>query len=174
MVLLMQNWAGFFTTIASASATLLGLLFVAISVNATKSLGAGHDDARRLAEQGFANYFAVMLVSLAGLFPGTSLATLGMVTISLNLGGGIWVLIRFWQAVRDAKQFETGLSSARRHAISALGFAMLIYAAFHMRFGQPAEADPYIFASALMVLMASATLAAWRLLLRLSHLHHRR
>jgi hypothetical protein len=170
----MQSWAGFFTTIAAASATLLGLLFVAISVNASETLGAGHDDARRLAEQAFANYFAILMVALTALFPGISMRTLGLTTLYMTIGGGVWVFIRFWQSLRDAKQFESGLASARRHAISAAGFILLIYAALDMRFGHPGEVETYIFAWALMILAASATLASWKLLLRLSHLHHRR
>ena len=170
----MQAWAGFFTTIATASATLLGLLFVAISVNAAESLGAGHDDTHRLAEQGFANYFAVLLVSLVALFPGIPSAALGMTTLGLTVGGSIWVLIRFWQSIRDATRSESGISSARRHAVSVVGFMMLVYAAIRIGFGQMTEADSSIFASALIVLLAAATLASWRLLLRLSHLHHKR
>ena len=169
----MQAWAGFFTTIAAASATLLGLLFVAISINAAQSLGAGHEDTRRLAEQGFANYFAVLLVSLVALFPGIPVTALGMTTLSMTIGGSIWVLIRFWQSVRDATRFESGIASARRHAVSVLGFMMLVYAAIHLGFGQVTGADLSIFASALIVLLAAATLASWRLLLRLSHFHHK-
>ena len=169
----MQAWSGFFATIATAAATLLGLLFVAISINAAQSLGAGHDDTRRLAEQGFANYFAVLLVSLVALFPGIPLTALGLTTLGMTTGGSILVLIRFWQSVRDAKRFESGIASARRHTVSVLGFMMLVYAAVHMGFRQASEADPSIFASALIVLLAAATLASWRLLLRLSHFHHK-
>ena len=129
----MQAWSGFFATIAAASATLLGLLFVAISVNASESLGT--EDARRLAEQGFQNYLAVLLVALVALFPDMSFSTLGLVAISMTVVASIWVLVRFWQSLRDARQFKGRVSSVRRHAISVLGFAMLIYSAFRMRSG---------------------------------------
>jgi hypothetical protein len=165
--LLMQNWSGFYATIAAAAATLLGLLFVAISINA-ESLGPGHEDSRRLAEQGFQNYLTVLLVALVAMFPGMSLGTLGVVAISVTIVAGIWVLIRFWQSLRDARQFKGQVSSVRRHAVSVLGFAMLIYSAFRMRSGDPGEAVPYIFASALIVLVSSATVASWELLLRIA------
>ena len=169
----MQNWAEFYATIATAAATLLGLLFVAISINA-ESLSAGHQDSRRLAEQGFQNYFAVLLVTLIALLPGMSLPTLGLVAISVTIVGGIWVLIRFWQSLRDARQLKGRVSSVRRHAVSVLGFGMLIYSAFRMRSGDPGGDAPYIFASALIVLVASATVSSWELLLRISHLRHPR
>ena len=169
----MQAWSGFYATIAAASATLLGLLFVAISINA-ESLGPGHEDSRRLAEQGFQNYLAVLLVELVALFPDMSFSTLGLVAISMTVAASIWVLIRFWQSLRDARQFKGRISSVRRHAISVLGFAMLLYAAFRMRSGDPDSDIRYIFNSALIVLIGSATVASWELLLRISRFHRSR
>ena len=103
-----------------------------------------------------------------------SLETLGVVAISVTIVASIWVLIRFWQSLRDARQFKGRVSSVRRHAVSVLGFAMLIYSAFRMRFGDPGEAAPYIFASALIVLVSSATLSSWELLLGISRFHRPR
>ena len=163
----MQAWSGFLATIAAAAATLLGLLFVAISLNA-ESLGPGHEDSRRLAEQGFQNYFVVLVVALVALFPGIPFDTLGLVVISVTILGSIWVLIRFGQSLREARQFKGQISSVRRHAVSVLGFAMLIYSAFRMRYGDPGGDIPYIFGAALIVLVSSATVASWELLLRIS------
>ena len=36
----MQAWSSYYATIGGAAATLLGLLFVAVSVNASAALGA--------------------------------------------------------------------------------------------------------------------------------------
>lgn len=168
----MQSWSGFYATIAAAAATLLGLLFVAISVNA-ESLGPGHDNSRRLAEQGFQNYLAVLIVALLTLFPDMSFATLGLVAISITAVGSVWVLIRFGQSLRDARRIEGRVSSVRRHAVSLLGFGLLLYAAFRMRSGDPAGDAPDILA-ALIVLVASATVSSWELLLRISRLRHPR
>jgi hypothetical protein len=49
--------------ISSASAALLRLLFVSISINAPATLGEGQDHSRRLAEQAFQNYLAVLMVA---------------------------------------------------------------------------------------------------------------
>jgi hypothetical protein len=65
----MQTWASFFAATGGASATLLGLLFVAISVNVSATLGPQEPLTRRLAEQAFHNYLIVMLLSFLGLFP---------------------------------------------------------------------------------------------------------
>ena len=48
----MPDWSQFYVTIAAASAALLGLLFVAVSVNASAALGPAEVVSRRLAEHG--------------------------------------------------------------------------------------------------------------------------
>ncbi len=60
----MQPWSQFYATIAASSAALLGLLFVVVSINAPAALGAHAILSRRLTEQAFQNYLAVMMVSL--------------------------------------------------------------------------------------------------------------
>ncbi len=64
----MQAWAGFYAAIAAASAALLGLLYVAVSINATAALGPDQPVSQRLAEQAFQNYLAVLMVALLSLF----------------------------------------------------------------------------------------------------------
>lgn len=166
----MQNWSGFYATIAAASASLLGLLFVAVSINATESLGPGHEDSRRLAEQGFQNYLAVLVVALLSLMPDISRHTLGLIMVSVTLAWSVWVLLRFYQSLVDVHRSKNRISSIRRHAVSLLGFGMLIYSGLRMRFAPPDSGDNYMFGAALIVLVSSATLASWELLLRISRL----
>src|SRR5580698_8282029 len=72
---IMQAWSTFYATIGAASATLLGLLFVAVSVNAKAALGSGDRLTTAMTEQAFQNYLAVLLVALLALFPGVSATT---------------------------------------------------------------------------------------------------
>jgi hypothetical protein len=65
----MKEWLEFYSVIGGSAATLLGLLFVAVSMNAAAILGKAHENSKRLAEQAFQNYLAVMLVSLLAIFP---------------------------------------------------------------------------------------------------------
>jgi hypothetical protein len=62
-----QQLHDFFITLGGAAAALLGLLFVAVSVNARTIVG--HEDLRELARQTFINLVAVLLYALFGLLP---------------------------------------------------------------------------------------------------------
>lgn len=63
----MEQWHNFFTLAGTAAATLLGLLFVALSVN--KESIAARPLLRSLARQTFLSLSIVLLVSLLGLMP---------------------------------------------------------------------------------------------------------
>jgi len=56
----MQAWSQFYAAMAGASAALLGLLFVVVSINAPAALGPEEAVSRRLAEQAFQNYLTVL------------------------------------------------------------------------------------------------------------------
>jgi hypothetical protein len=52
----MGPWFEFYSVTAGVGATLMGLLFVAVSINAPAILGTGQDKSKRLAEQGFSKF----------------------------------------------------------------------------------------------------------------------
>lgn len=158
----MQSWAQFYTTIGTAAAALLGLLFVVVSINVSVALGAGDAVSRRLTEQAFQNYLAVMMVAFLALFPGISATTFGMVALAATAGWAAWVVIRFWQAIMLQVEHRSKLSSLRRHWSSLIGFGLLLTASLRMALGW---GDSYnLLAASTLVLMFSATLVSWELL----------
>lgn len=79
---------GFFTATVAAAGTLIGLLFVAISLRPHQVLGSAADtETRRIAESAFTALVNVFFVSLAGLIPDTNV---GWTTAIL---GGIGMVI---------------------------------------------------------------------------------
>jgi hypothetical protein len=87
-----QAWKEFFTTAASASATLVGLVIVAISVNVQRIL-----DAPQLPSRGGATVSALVLIlvsSLAGLIPQPS-STFAIELLAFGLV--VW-LLHIWSA----------------------------------------------------------------------------
>jgi hypothetical protein len=162
----MQAWSQLYSVTGGSAATLLGLLFVAMSVSAPASRGEMHQNTRHLADQAFQNYLVVMLVSLFAIFPSLTLRELGLVTLGLTALRAISALTRlYWAAIRP---YETGspLRSLRRQALSLAGFALLIYSGLGIVLDR-GDMRPTL-AVANIILLVAATTGAWELLLRIA------
>jgi hypothetical protein len=162
----MQTWTQLYSVTGGSAATLLGLLFVAVSVTAPRTLGKMHQNSRRLAEQAFQNYLVVMLISLLALFPSLNLLELGFATLGLTALRGVTSLVRlYWAAM---KPYESGSRwrSLRRQYPSLIGFSLLIFAASRMALDLGDNRT--LFAVATVVLLFSATAVSWELLLRIA------
>ncbi|HEY2070061.1 MAG TPA: hypothetical protein VGG48_10945 [Rhizomicrobium sp.] len=162
----MQIWFGFYSVVAGMAATLMGLLFVSVSINAAAILGDAHENEKRLAEQAFANYLAVLLVSLFAIFPTLTISQLGSSALAVTALGSVWVLVRLYQVVMSPQESGLRLQALRRQFSSLLGYGMLIYAAARMAFG-PGDTRN-LFGVAVIVLLSSATAVSWGLLLKLA------
>jgi len=162
----MQTWLGFYAVTAGAAATLTGLMFVAVSVNVAAILGDAQGNSRRLAEQAFQNYLAVLLVSLLAMFPSMSLAELGFVTLCVTAAWAIWVLVRAYLALTRPYSSGSRLHSLRRQTSSLIGFGMLIFAALRMALNIGDSRN--LFAVATIILLFSAAAVSWELLIRIS------
>jgi len=162
----MQAWFDFYAVIGAAAATLTGLLFVAMSMNATAALGAGPHGSRRLAVQAFENYLAVLMVSLLALFPDMTLLIFGRVTLVVTATWTVWVLVRLYQAAAEPSVHESRSMALRRHLSTIIGFGMLVYSVARMAWDGADTRDTL--AAANIVLLFSATEKAWGLLNRIA------
>ena len=163
----MQAWSTFYATIGAASATLLGLLFVAVSVNASAALGAGDRLTSGMTEQAFQNYLAILLVALLALFPDLPPRVFGFVMLSALTSRGIWLAIRLYQIVRFDAPRRMTIRAARRHLTSVIGFALLLISAISLARGHTDEYNTL--AAATLVLLFAATTVSWELLRRIAN-----
>lgn len=162
----MQAWSNFYAVIGGAAATLMGLLFVAVSMNVVATLGKGPLGSRRLAMQAFENYLAVLMVSLLALFPDMSLVSFGRITLLVTAAWTAWVVVRLYQAAAEPSVHESRPAAIRRHVSTLIGFGLLIYAAGRMALDSGNTRDTL--AAANIVLLFSATEKAWGLLNRIA------
>jgi len=163
----MQAWSTFYATIGAAAATLLGLLFVAVSVNASAALGSGDRLTSGMTEQAFQNYLAVLLVALLALFPAIPAAVFGYVILTALAGRAVWVGVRLVQMVAYRNPRQSLFFALRRHASSVIGFGLLIYSAARMALSW-GENDNTL-AAATVVLLFSAMTVSWELLRRIAN-----
>jgi hypothetical protein len=161
----MQAWAAVYSVTGASAATLLGLLFVAVSIH-SGALSRMHQNSRLLAEQAFQNYLLVMLVSLLALFPSLSLVELGYATLGLTALRSAWAVVRTYRAAMQPYGETSRLQSLRRLFSSLIGFVLLIAASARMAGGW--RDSQTTFASAILVLLFAATIVAWELLLRIA------
>jgi hypothetical protein len=166
----MQAWVNFYAVIGAAAATLMGLLFVAMSMNAVVALSRGPQGSRRLAEQAFENYLAVLMVSLLALFPDWSLINFGRVILLVTATWTVWVVVRLYQAAAEPSVYETRLMAIRRHVSTLIGFGLMLYSAGRM--GLHGEDMRNTLGAATIILLFSATGKAWGLLNRIASAKH--
>ncbi len=163
----MQGWATYYATIGAASATLLGLLFVAVSVNAAAALGDRAPLTRAMTEQAFQNYLAVMLVALLALFPQIEPRTFAAICFFAAAGRAVWVGLRLYQTLAHKTAPPPLWLALRRHLSAIVGFGLLLFASGRMALGRGTDFNEM--AAATLVLLFSATTVSWELLRRIAN-----
>ena len=162
----MQNWTTFYEMIGGAAATLLGLLFVAVSVNLERIIGEAHAHSRLLAEQAFQNYFAVLTITLIAFVPGVSTMSFGYTVIGMTAAWAVWVVVRVLKSLSMMTEGTSRVRMFRRYLLSLAGFATLLYGGWNMSFGRANEHTNV--AIGLLLLLISATIVSWELLVSMT------
>jgi hypothetical protein len=154
----------YFQMIGGAAATLVGLLFVAVSLNANIIFDAANPHSRRIAEQSFQSYMAVLIVSLFQLFPGITNQVLATELIAMPAVYIGWTLLRIFARGFGSIRNASSVPVLRRYIFTLLGFGELIYAGFQILAD---KRDDGIVAVGVLLLLVSATVVAWELLVKL-------
>lgn len=162
----MQSWNAFYGAIAGACATLLGLLFVALSIKVSSPYGRDTSLSRRLTEQAFSNYLSVMIVSFVALFPGIGMRTMGLATMAVAAPASVWAAVRLWQTGGELRAQQSRSPTIRRHLPSIIGLGMLLVAAVRLAYNSGSTGD--LLAASLLVMLLSAVSASWELMRRIA------
>jgi steroid 5-alpha reductase family enzyme len=160
-----QAWHDYFGMLGAAAATLLGLLFVSVSINAEVILGSAHKHSMHLAEQAFHNYIAAVIVSLVAFLPGISNTSLGLTILSLSGLYTVRLLVRFYKAMRAPRATDSRFDALRRYSSTLIGFVLLAVGGAQMT--RDNQVEPII-AMGGLVLIVSATAISWQLLVRVA------
>jgi steroid 5-alpha reductase family enzyme len=162
---MIQAWHDYFGMLGAAAATLLGLLFVSVSINAEVILGPTHKHSMHLAEQAFHNYIAAVIVSLVAFFPGISNTSLGLTILFLSGLYSVRLLMRFYKAMRAPGAADSRIEAVRRYGSTLGGFVLLAVGGTQMALDN--QLQPII-AMGGLVLIVSATAISWELLVRVA------
>ena len=106
------GWQGFYTLMGTAAATLIGLLFVAVSINIEAFRRRAYTDLQLFATLTFNCFFYVLLISMFFLIPG--LSPLGLGLPLLLLGG-----LGFANAVVQQRRARRGRLSQQNISVAS-------------------------------------------------------
>ncbi len=162
---MIQAWHDYFGMLGAAAATLLGLLFVSVSINADIILGASHKHSMHLAQQAFHNYIAAVVVSLVAFFPGISNDSLGATILLLSSLYSIRLVIRLYLSLRATREGQSRVGAARRYGSSLIGFVLLAIGGAQMTLDNQLH---MLVAMGSLMLLISATAISWELLVRVA------
>jgi hypothetical protein len=157
------SWHDFFLAATGASAALLGLLFVGVSINLNAIAADERVDLRARASQAFANLIFVLVIGLLMLIPDPDPVS---IAVGLALVAGIGLLRvaqNVYPVVQRRARFGNWIGTVRRVGWTAIADIVLIVTAW--RIGSSADgAVVQNLVTVVFVLMIGAADVAWAML----------
>jgi len=160
------GWHDFFLAAAGASAALLGLLFVGVSINLAAITGEERVDLRVRAGQAFANLLSVLVISLLMLVPDPDPRSIS-IALALVAGLGLARAIQNVRSVaRGPRRADGRVQTVRRIGWTVVADAILVYTAARIWSADAPAIQNLI--TAVFVLMVGAADVAWEMLVEVS------
>ena len=158
------EWHEFYVMMGTAAATLVGLLFVSLSLNSHIASGEENAGFRVLAMQAFSNFLFVLLFAVIFLIPGQRPLGLGLPLLGMGAIGLCSSVARLVQAKKTGKQAESRSRVARQVAISGLCHLALLAVAVSVLYGQTRALHWLV--PVMILLIEEASRNAWDLLIK--------
>jgi len=159
------GWHDFYMVVGTASATLVGLLFVSLSLNPHVIAAGEGSSLRVLATQTFANFLLVLMIAVVFLIPKQGRLGLGLPLLGLGVYGLYLTLRRLLLARRSAAHPWRKGGIARHVGAAAICNLGLLGVAVSALLGS--AAGLYWLIPVILILIYEAVLNAWHLLLQL-------
>jgi hypothetical protein len=160
-----EGWHDFYLMVGTAAATLVGLLFVSLSLNIAAITRKANDDLRNLAAQTFSCLLMVLMFSVLFLIPSQGPHGLGLPLLGMS-GYGLYDVVSHFLKVRRKQTRLWGRTSvASRFILPTICYLTLLTVAISVLLGQTGSL--YWLVPVMILLIISASRNAWDLLLRL-------
>ena len=160
-----EGWHDFYLLIGTAAATLVGLLFVGLSLNIDAITRKANADLRALAAQTFTGFINALTLAVLFLIPRQVPPGLGLPLLGIG-GYGLYETVdRFLKARRARPRSWGGGGVACRFVVPSLCFVASTIIAVSVLLGQ--TGGLYWLVPVMILLIVAASRNAWDLLLRL-------
>ncbi len=160
---LVHEWQMFYATIATAAATLVGLLFVAMSLNVRMFARSGNIGLKKLAVQTLTNFLFIIIFALIFLIPRQERFGLGIPLICNGLVGLISTISNHRILLSNIPKGISQRKTYTRAAMTLGAFVILIIVAFLVMV-RASTASLYWLVAPMILLLTSASLNTWSLL----------
>jgi hypothetical protein len=161
------SWHDFFLAVAGASAALLGLLFVGVSINLAAITGSERVDLRVRAGQAFANLNVVLVIALLMLVPDPNPSSIAIAFAFVAALGLLRVGQGVYAVARGRSPSPARWPTIRRIGWTAVANAVLLFTAARIwTTGDAAVIENLV--TVVFVLMIGAADVAWSMLVEVS------
>jgi len=161
------GWHDFFLAAAGASAALLGLLFVGVSINLAAIAVAERVDLRARAGQAFANLIFVLVIALLMLIPDPDPGSIGL-GLAVVAGIGLArVAQNVYPVFRGRTRLRNWLQPVRRIAWTVIADLVLAFTAWRIWSSGEAIVIQNL-VTVVFVLLVGAADASWSMLVEVS------
>jgi hypothetical protein len=158
-------WHDFYIMVGTAAATLVGLLFVSLSLNVDAIAHPVNADLRALAEQTFFTFLYILSFAIVFLIPNQDPLGLGLPLLFVG-GFGLFSTVRHFLKTRSSHPRVWGSGNvARRFIMPLICFMAIILIAISVLMGK--TGGLYWLIPVMIVFIVAASINAWDLLLRL-------
>jgi len=161
------GWHDFFLAAAGASAALLGLLFVGVSINLAAIAVAERVDLRARAGQAFANLIFVLVIALLMLIPEPDPGSIALGLAVVAGLGSVRVARNLYPVFRGRTRFGNWLQPVRRIGWTVIADLVLIFTAWRIwSSGDVAVIQNLV--TVAFVLLVGAADVSWQMLVEVS------
>lgn len=167
----LREWHDFYVLAGTAAATLLGLLFIAVTLNADLILAGNRPHIKRVAGQAFQNYIAVLLWAMLFLVADQPPHVLAVQAVTLSAVMLVWAIHRLRRALSMSDETFARSRTLRRLLPSVAAYILMLCFGWKLRQGLATD-EAKVFAFAPILLLLAATGTSWDLLVRVAEIRH--
>jgi hypothetical protein len=161
----LESWHDFYLAVGSASAALLGLLFVGVSINLSAVSAAQRPDLRTRANVAFSNLLYLLTISLIALIPWLDARSISISFGAVATVGIVRIGRRSIVLIRHRAWRNRSLATLRRLSWTFVADLVLLYVAVSL--WTTGNADwLYYMVGVVFVLLIGAADTSWDLLVR--------
>jgi hypothetical protein len=158
----LADWHEFYSAVAGISATLVGLLFVALGLNPRIMADDGPAGMRLWSAQTFHSFLIVLVIGLVALIPGDSPEPIIITLLIVGVQGIIRVVTDLRRSRADPDPRWRSQTALMRFFAPALAYVLCLWVAENLWRGET-EAFDWLVAVVFLLLMSAAS-SCWDLL----------